>query len=76
MPLIPIPAYEEPELVPKDEPYVVQTHANDDRVRDYLKCANWICHICSSTVFGRCLTCAYCRHKLGKVTDRPIGYEA
>ena len=44
----------------------------DERIRRYLNVPNWICKECGTTVFGRCRTCAYCREKLGKVTEREL----
>lgn len=42
----------------------------EERIRRYINVPNWICEECGTTVFGRCKTCAYCREKLGKVTER------
>lgn len=40
----------------------------------YMDCKNWKCPECGCNVFGRCKTCPYCRHKLGKITNRPLNW--
>jgi len=46
--------------------------SEDERIRRYLDVSNWKCNECGTTVFGRCRTCAYCRERLGKITEREI----
>ncbi len=45
------------------------------RIQIYLNVNNWICPVCSSTVFGRCKRCPYCWVRCGgRITLRPADF--
>lgn len=45
------------------------------RIQLYINVNNWICPVCSSTVFGRCKKCPYCWGRCGgRVTLRPADF--
>jgi hypothetical protein len=46
------------------------------RIQIYINVNNWICPVCSSTVFGRCKRCPYCWGRCGgRVTLRPADFK-